>query len=186
MLQTLKTPTLPYRGAQTPAPGPDYASLEELCKLFPGFLHRQYPVIIAAFLLIMTLAAVYLFTTPPSFTALAKLMIDSRKVQLFQQQSVLGDAPPDPYLVDSQVEVLQSENVALAVIKELRLTEDPQFLWPRPGLFSAIKGSVLGLVDSVLSLFQESAGSASDPEFALTRAAVERLQSQLTISRVGL
>jgi polysaccharide biosynthesis transport protein len=186
MLQTFKTPTLPYRGAQTPAPGPDYASLEELFKIFTGFLHRQYPVIVVAFLLTVALAAVYLFTTPPSFTALAKLMIDARKVQLFQQQSVLGDAPPDPWSIDSQVEVLQSENVALAVIKDLHLTKDPQFLWPKLGLFSAIKGSVLGLVDSVLRLFQSSSTSTSDPEFALTRAAVERFQSQLIITRAGL
>jgi polysaccharide biosynthesis transport protein len=186
MLQTFKTPTLPYRGAQTPAPGPDYASLEELFKIFTGFLHRQYPVIIAAFLLTVALAAVYLFTTPASFTAFTKLMIDTRKVQLFQQQSVLGDAPPDPWLVDSQVEVLQSENVALAVIKDLHLTKDPQFLWPKLGLFSAIKGSVLGLVDSVLRAFQSSSTSTSDPEFALTRAAVERFQSQLIITRAGL
>src|SRR5215475_14469159 len=130
MLQTFKTPTLPYRGAQTQGPGPDYASLEELFRIFTGFLHRQYPVIIAAFLLIMTLAAVYLFTTPPSATAFAKLMIDSRKVQLFQQQSVLGDIPFDTQSgdsqVDSQVEVLLSENVLLAVIKDLHHTEDPE------------------------------------------------------------
>src|SRR5215475_14474854 len=104
MLQTFKAPTLPYRGAQAPAPGPDYISLEELFKIFAGFLHRQYPVIIAAFLLMMTLAAVYLFTTPPSFTAFAKLMIETRKVQLFQQQSVLEQAAPDTWFVDSQVE----------------------------------------------------------------------------------
>jgi polysaccharide biosynthesis transport protein len=186
MLQTFKTPTLPYRGAQTPAPGPDYASLEELFKIFTGFLHRQYPVIVVAFLLTVALTAVYLFTTPPSFTAFAKLLIDTRKVQLFQQQSVLGDAPPDTWLIDSQVEVLQSENVALAVIKDLHLTKDPQFLWPKVGLFSAIKGSVLGLVDSVLRLFQSTSTSTSDPEFALTRAAVERFQSQLIITRAGL
>ena len=184
MLQTFKTPT--YRGAETPAPGPDYASLEELFKIFTGFLHRQYPVIVVAFLLTVALTAIYLFTTPPSFTAFAKLLIDTRKVQLFQQQSVLGDAPPDTLLVDSQVEVLQSENVALAVIKDLHLTKDPQFLWPKVGLFSAIKGSVLGLVDSVLRLFQSSSTSTSDPEFALTRAAVERFQSQLIITRAGL
>src|SRR5262249_21851513 len=186
MLQTFKAPTLPYRGAQAPAPEPDYTSLEELFKIFTSFLHRQYPVIVVAFLLMMTLAAVYLVTTPSSFTAFAKLMIDTRKVQLFQQQSVLGDAPPDPFLVDSQVEVLQSENVALAVIKDLHLTQDPQFLWPKLGPFSAIKGSVLGLVDSVLRLFQSSSTSTSDPEFALTRAAVERFQSQLIITRAGL
>jgi polysaccharide biosynthesis transport protein len=186
MLQTPQLSTLANRGAQPSAPRLDYISLEELFKVFIGFLQRQYRVIVLVFLAIMALTITYLFTTPPSFTALAKVMIDSRKVQLFQQQSVLGEAPPDPWLIDSQVEILQSENVALAVIKELHLTEDSQFLWPRPGLFSAIKGSVLGLVDSVLSLFQSSAGSASNPEFALTRAAVERLQSQLIIRRAGL
>ncbi len=177
MLQTFKTLTLPYRGAQTPAPGPDYTSLEELFRIFTGFLHRQYPVIIAAFLLIVTLAAVYLFTTPSSFTAFAKLMIDSRKVQLFQQQSVLGDSPPDPWSVDSQVEVLLSENVALAVIKDLHLTEDSEFVAPNDGLFSTIKGWVLNPFGS----------SEEQPsEFALTRAAIGRLQSHLIISRSGL
>jgi succinoglycan biosynthesis transport protein ExoP len=186
MLQTLKAPTLSDRGAQAPAPGLDYISLEELFKISTGFLHRQYPVIVVAFLLIMALATVYLFTTPPSFTAFAKLMIDTRKVQLFQQQSVLGDVPPDPTSVDSQVEILKSENVALAVIKELRLTEDPQFLWPRRGLVSATADSVRSLFDSVLSVFKPSGGLPSDPEFALTRTAIGRLQSQMNISRAGL
>jgi len=179
MLQTFKAPTLPYRGAQTPAsgPGPDYISLEELFKVFTGFLHRQYPIIVACFLLIMALAAVYLLTTPPSFTAFAKLMIDSRKVQLFQQQSVLGDTPPDTWSVDSQVEVLLSENVALAIIKDLHLTEDPEFVAPDDGLFSTIKGWVLNPFGS----------SEEQPsEFALTRAAIGRLQSHLIISRAGL
>src|SRR6266849_5377969 len=129
MLQTLRAPTLPDRGAQSPAPGPDYISPEELLKIFTEFLHRQYRVIGVAFLLIMALAAVYLYTTPPSFTAVAKLMIDSRKVQPFQQQ-MIGDISPESWSVDSQVEVLQSENVALAVIKELHLTEDPEFIAP--------------------------------------------------------
>jgi succinoglycan biosynthesis transport protein ExoP len=186
MLQTPKASTLANGGAQPSAPGLDYISLDELFNIFTGFLQRQYRAIVLVFLVIMALTVTYLLTTPPSFTAIAKLMLDTRKVQLFQQQSVLGEAPADPGLVDSQVEVLQSENVALAVIKELHLTEDPQFLWPKPGLFSAIKGSVLSLIESVLSLFQSSDGPASDPEFALTRAAIERLQSELIISRAGL
>jgi polysaccharide biosynthesis transport protein len=190
MLQTAKTSTLANRGAQPSAPGLDYISLDELFKVFTGFLQRQYRVVVLVFLAIIALTFTYLLTTPPSFTALAKLMIDTRKLQLFQQQSVLGEAPADPGLIDSQIEVLQSENVALAVIKQLHLTEDPQFLWPRPGLFSAIKGSALGLVVSLFQSsggpVQSSGGEASNPEFALTRAAIERLQSQLIVSRVGL
>src|SRR5215831_1552619 len=181
MHQTLKVPTLPDRGAQTAAPGPDYLSLEELFRIFTAFLYRQYPVIGVAFLLIMALAAVYLFTTPPSFTAVAKLMIDSRKVQPFQQQ-MIGDISPESWSVDSQVEVLQSENVALAVIKGLHLTEDPEFVAPNDGLFSTIKGLVLNPL--VLNPFGSSEGQPS--EFALTRAAIGRLQSHLFISRAGL
>jgi succinoglycan biosynthesis transport protein ExoP len=186
MHQALKVPTLPDRGAQAPALGPDYISLEELFKIFTGFLHRQYPVIGVACLLIMALAAVYLFTTPPSFTAFAKLMIDSRKVQPFQQQ-MIGDISPESWSVDSQVEVLQSENVALAVIKELHLTEDPEFIAPDDGLFSTIKGLVLNpstIMGLVLNPFGPSEGQPS--EFALTRAAIGRLQSHLVISRAGL
>jgi polysaccharide biosynthesis transport protein len=185
MLQTLRAPTLPDRGAQPPAPGADYISPEELLKIFTGFLHRQYRVIGVAFLLIMALAAVYLYTTPPSFTAVAKLMIDSRKVQLFQkesQQMVLGD---DSWSVDSQVEILQSENVGLAVIKDLHLTEDAEFVAPSDGLFRTI----MGLVSNPLELFKIFTGGSSEEqpsEFALTRAALGRLQSQLTISRAGL
>jgi succinoglycan biosynthesis transport protein ExoP len=181
MHQTLKVPTLPDRGAQTAAPGPDYLSLEELFRIFTGFLYRQYPVIGVAFLLIMALAAVYLFTTPPSFTAVAKLMIDSRKVQPFQQQ-MIGDISPESWSVDSQVEVLQSENVALAVIKGLHLTEDPEFVAPNDGLFSTIKGLVLNPL--VLNPFGSSEGQPS--EFALIRDAIGRLQSHLKISRAGL
>src|SRR5260370_22381764 len=133
----------------------------------------------------MALAAVYLFTTPRSFTAVAKLRIDSRKVQLFQQQSqqmVLGD---DSWSVDSQVEILQSENVGLAVIKDLHLTEDPEFVAPSDGLIRTI----MGLVSNPLELFKIFTGGSSEEqpsEFALTRAALGRLQSQLTIGRAGL
>jgi succinoglycan biosynthesis transport protein ExoP len=181
MDQAFKVLTLPDRGAQTAAPGPHYISLEEMLQIFTGFLHRQYPVIGVAFLLIMALAAVYLFTTPPSFTAVAKLMIDSRKVQPFQQQ-MIGDISPESWSVDSQVEVLQSENVALAVIKGLHLTEDPEFVAPNDGLFSTIKGLVLNPL--VLNPFGSSEGQPS--EFALIRAAIGRLQSHLKISRAGL
>ena len=113
-------------------------------------------------------------------------MIDSRKVQPFQQQMV-GDISPESWSVDSQVEVLQSENVALAVIKELHLTEDPEFVAPDDGLFSTIKGLVLNpstIMGLVLNPFGSSEGQPS--EFALNRAAIGRLQSHLNISRAGL
>ena len=175
MLQSIKPQTVP--GSFDPAS--EYLSPAELFKIFTGFVLRQYPVVVFTFLVMMAFAFVYLFTTPPSFTAEAKLMIDTRKVQLFQQQSVLGDIPADPWSVDTQVEILQSENVAIAVIKDLHLTEDPEFMSPREGLVPTMKGWLY-------RLFSPPSSGEPPSEFALTRAAIQRLQSQLSIKRIGL
>jgi polysaccharide biosynthesis transport protein len=180
MLQTLKSPIRPDRGA----PAPQYLSHAELLDISTGFLQRQYPVIVFTLLVMMALAAIYVLSAQPKYTAQAKLLIDTRKVQLFQQQSVLGDIPPDPASVDSQVEILQSENVARAVIKELHLTEDPEFMSPRVDLVSAIKGIPSAIMASISSLFASSEGQPS--EYDPTQAAIARLHSDLTIGRVGL
>jgi len=180
MLQTLKSPIRPDRGA----PAPQYLSHAELLDISTGFLQRQYPVIVFTLLVMMALAAIYVLSAQPKYTAQAKLLIDTRKVQLFQQQSVLGDIPPDPASVDSQVEILQSENVARAVIKELHLTEDPEFMSPRGDLVSAIKGIPSAIMASISSLFASSGGQPS--EYDPTQAAIARLHSDLTIGRVGL
>jgi len=102
----------------------EFAALVEALESFAGFVRRQFPVILFVLLLILAVVAVFLFTTPPRYTAQAKLLIDSRKVQLFQQQSVLGEIPVESATVESQIEILQSENIALSVIKDLHLIED--------------------------------------------------------------
>src|SRR5438477_7831205 len=93
------------------------------------FVRRQYVVIAVALAITTMLGSVYLITTPPSFSAFAKMIIDTRKVQLFQQQqSVMGDIGIDSVAVESQVEILKSQNIALSVVREKHLTEDPDFV----------------------------------------------------------
>ena len=65
------------------------------------------------------LAAVYALTAHPSYTANTMLMIDSKRIELFQPQSMFNDLPVDASAVESQVEVLKSDTVALAVSKSL-------------------------------------------------------------------
>jgi succinoglycan biosynthesis transport protein ExoP len=182
---------------QAPSAG-QYDSVEELFRKLVGFLHRRYHVIALVFLLAMALGGVYLYTTPPKFSAQAKLVIDTRKAQLFQQQPIFSETPTDTVAVDSQVELLQSENVLLQVVKNLHLTEDPEFIGPRRGL----EGLVDAIVGFASSLFASAVGppseaSADGPpseasagglpsEFDRTRSALGRLQAQLTVKRVGL
>jgi succinoglycan biosynthesis transport protein ExoP len=158
----------------------EIASPEELYMSFVAFIRRRYPVIVSVMLLSLGLATVYIQTTPPRYTGEAVLLIDSHRLDLFQQQHPLGENEPvDTAIVDSQVEILRSEEVALAVIKELHLADDPEFVGPSGGLL----GTVFGWVSSTYAaLF----GSEPNSEFASTRRALEHFEKQLTIKRIGL
>ena len=84
------------------------------------------------------MALIYLFTTVPMYLATASMVIDTRHVQLFQQQSVMSDIVVDAGTVQTQIELLKSQNVSLAVIKDQRLTDDPEFVGAGAGLIGAV------------------------------------------------
>lgn len=139
-------------------------------------IRRQFPTMVAIVSACVILALLYLFTAAPLFTSTASMVIDTRKVQLFQQQSVLGDIAVDSATVETQVEILKSENISLAVIRDLHLTEDPEFTGSGTGLVGAIMGSVTGLFSS---------GHAPS-EFELTRKALGVFANNRTVKRLGL
>lgn len=142
---------------------------------YATLVRRHFPIILAAWLVVVGLAAVYLLTAAPRYTAEARMIIDTRKGQLFQQQSIIADSPIDAVAVESQVEILKSENVALAVIRQLHLDEDPEFIGSSGGLLG-------GLANFLSSLFEDQ--GLSDRE--RTQRALRHLEGELTIRRVGL
>jgi succinoglycan biosynthesis transport protein ExoP len=89
---------------------------------------------------------------------------------------MFNDMPVDTSMVESQVEILKSETIALAVIKQLHLTDDPEFVGPGGGLIGTLLGAVTGLF----------ASNGPNSEFSLTRSAVSAFQSRLGVQRVGL
>ena len=157
---------------------PEIVSGAETLQFFVSFVRRQFPVIAFLTLLAIALGVIYLITARSSFTAQAQMMIDAHKLQVFQQQSILGDVPIDTAQVESQIEVLKSENVASAVIKNLHLTEDPEFVGSGGGLMGT-------LFSFVLSPFGSDQDQASS-EFELNRRAVHAFQDRLSVKRVGL
>jgi uncharacterized protein involved in exopolysaccharide biosynthesis len=66
-------------------------SLADLFATVIGFIRRQFLIVLSVALLTIGLAGVYLFTTPPLYSAQAKLMIDTGRIQVIK--SVLGDDP---------------------------------------------------------------------------------------------
>lgn len=151
-------------------------SADELYSAFSGFVRRQVPTILGVALLCVGLAVVYVLNAPVYYTARASMIIDTRKVNVFQQQSIMGDIQVDSATVESQVEILRSENIALAVIKELRLTEDPEFV-----------GSGGGLMGTLFSSVAEWIGYQNPKsEFELMRRAMETFSDNLAVKRIGL
>ena len=139
-------------------------------------IRRQFPTMVAIVSACLILALLYLFTAAPLFTSTASMVIDTRKVQLFQQQSVLGDIAVDSATVETQVEILKSENISLAVIRDLHLIDDPEFTGSGGGLLGTVIGAVGGLFS----------GGSAPSEFEQTRKALERFEKNRTIKRLGL
>lgn len=140
-----------------------------------NIVRRQFPTILLVLACAVALGFVYLFTATPKFSATARMVIDTKKVQLFQTQS-LGDIAVDPGMTETQVEILKSENISLAVIKDLRLTDDAEFVGSGGGLIGAVLGFATGLFSS----------DEPSSEFELQRRALTRFEKQRNIKRVGL
>jgi capsular exopolysaccharide synthesis family protein len=154
---------------EKPSPG-------EMLKPFTGLLRRQYPIILLFALLGMGIGIVYLFITPPMFTAHTLMIIDTQKAQVFQklEQNSNGNSTEPTAMVDSEVELLKSENVSLAVIKRFDLANDPEFVGGGD-LIQALIGKVVG------TSRQKDLGT----EYERTRRAVAVFEKRLTVQRVG-
>jgi len=134
-------------------------SLAQYIELALGFLRRQKWGLIAALIATTSAAFLYLIFSSPNYKATATVGIDTAKFQLFQPVGELSIE--SSAAVESQLEILKSEKVALEVIKDLHLADEgPQ----GGGLFGPSK---------------------SLPEFERTRQILAVLQKHLTIKRLG-
>ena len=155
---------------------PTTSSPAEMVATVLGFLRRHYAIILTIPLLAVALAAVYVFTTPTSFTAQASLNIDTRQIQVLQQPPILSQMNLNRMVMESQLEIIKSDDVALAVIKNLRLTEDPEFV--------GSKGGVTGLL-SKLPFLGVSRSTRPPSQSELTEAVLREFRRQLTVTLVG-
>nr|QDF36261.1 polysaccharide biosynthesis tyrosine autokinase [Bradyrhizobium symbiodeficiens] len=126
-----------------------------------GFLRRQAWVLGCTVVLAVSAAGLYALFAPPVYKATATVGIDTAKFQLFQPAGEL--IIDSSSAVESQLEILKSEKIALEVIKKLRLTDNipPQ----QAGFF----------------------GSSKQPtEFEYTRQLLAVMQKHLTVKRLGI
>ena len=105
-----------------------------------ALLRRQFPLFLATTAVTLAIAIAYLATTPSVYRAVATMVIDTRRIQQFQTATASPEQAVDAGTVQTQLEVLKSQNISASVIKDLRLTEDPEFASGRPGFLAAVAG----------------------------------------------
>jgi exopolysaccharide transport family protein len=165
MLQDHKAPA--FINDDGPGTAEQGAGLGELVDFAIGFVRRQCRTILFAVALALGAGFIYLHVTPPVYTARASLIIDPHRSPFIQQQGLLGD---DPIEVDSQIEIVRSKAVALSVIRDLKLMDDPEF---------RISGG--GLISGLLSFSAAKPQSEADAMEALVAA----FSNGLTVGRIG-
>jgi polysaccharide biosynthesis transport protein len=165
-------------GPETPAS----PTLGERMDFVAGFLRRRYLIILASFLLSLSLGALYFFTAAPTYTASAAILIEPRKGLL--QQTLGGDPPPDAAWIESQIGVLKSQNVAAYVVKQLRLAEDPKFIGSGDGPIDQLLAGLDKLLDKLLvRLGWEAPEPKTEAEHV--GETISAFMKQLEIRRIG-
>ena len=137
------------------------------------FIRRNAKSIAVPILIGIAAAALYLLLAPPIYTARAQLLIDPKLPQLLREGAGDSNLQIDSPQVESQIAVLRSSEVALAVVDKLGLLDNPEFQG-RPGPFSLSRW-----VSS-----PKAVDSLSDDERRLV--AISRFDAGLDIRRVGI
>jgi succinoglycan biosynthesis transport protein ExoP len=149
-----------------------------------SMLRRRLRLVTAFCLGGAAIGLAYVLVTTPLYRATAAIIIDNRQVRAVQDVSTLSDWPMEmASVVDSQVEVLRSEAVALAVVKTLNLSEDPAFVAPRESWLRAGWGWVVGNFRALLPAMHPP--SNVDPGLTRQLKAVATLNQHLRVSRVA-
>ncbi|MBR0810927.1 MULTISPECIES: Wzz/FepE/Etk N-terminal domain-containing protein [Bradyrhizobium] len=137
-------------------------------------LRRQWPIIAACTGASLALVMIYLVTAEPMYTANARIMMDTRQAQVLDKDSNANSALIDTGYVDSQVEVINSNDLILSVVRRLKLTDDPEFNGSNPGLLSIVLGKIMSVFGSGEPASQER----------LENAVVGTVQKNLRTERV--
>jgi polysaccharide biosynthesis transport protein len=149
---------------------PQHYDLLQFCN---GIIRQQFVIILAVTILATALGSFYVYVTPPIFAARATIILERGKPQA-QLGALLREVPIDPVEAESQIQLIKSDAVVLAVIKKLNLNEDPEFVGPPPGL--------AGLIDRLRSYVLPRKGPV---HIDGTQVVLSTVSRRLAVTRVG-
>jgi polysaccharide biosynthesis transport protein len=116
------------------------------------------------------IAAAYLLASPKYYSAAAQMLVDTHRSPAVATNS---DYAVDTAVVESQVQTIKSENIAVAVVQKLGLTNDTEFADP-------------GMLSQILESIGLGSPATEDAAEVKLQTALTRFRRGLNVSRVGL
>ena len=157
-------------------------SLSRLIDQLLGLIRRQFLLIIIITVLAIGLGVVYLMTTPPVYTAHAKVLLDTNRTSPTQQQTgpIIFFQTMDLGSVLTQVEILKSDGLAQRVVDNLHLAGDPDFIsGSGSGFFQGLFGTLVRKAEKL------EAPPDQRSQTELNRAALGKILRGRSVARVG-
>ena len=139
-----------------------------------GMVRRQIWIIATSLTVVVALTILYLYSVTPLYTATALVIVDPAPKNLLKSDdgpSYVGGEINTR--VDSEVQILNSDNSILKVIKDKNLIADPEF---------GVKVSTLDQMRAFFNLAPTPEISGEDAVYRI----MDGVQSRVTVKRVGL
>ena len=144
-----------------------------------GIVRRQTIVVLVFALLGVGLGGFFFVRASPKYTATATLLAETRKIELIQLPTISNEASIQSVgAMETQVELLRSDEVALRVIKKLNLLEDPSFVRDER------QGFLRSLFYMVSPNYLNQPPEPSNVE--RQSLALEQFRKNLNVSRIGV
>lgn len=140
-----------------------------------SFWRRYTALIIGCVTASLVVGGLYILTAPANFVASSQVIIESRR------PSWAGASPDmsmaqyslDSSQIESQIQIIKSDQTSRQVVTALKLDEDPEFVRTEPTVFSSLHALILG------------AGSTTTKTNDLQMTSIRALADRLQVRRIG-
>ena len=162
---------------------PEGVDLNRLIALF----RRRLPLFLSVALVVFVVAIIVTVRATPLYTATSSLTINTRTETVVDTQAVLSGLSGDTGVVDTEIEILKSRQLAQRVVEVMNLEQDPEFntALGKPGPVAAVVGGVA-------QLFGAAAPDAARDRLTAVQAqkqkerVVSNVLGRLSVRRAGL
>ncbi|MBR1177895.1 polysaccharide biosynthesis tyrosine autokinase [Bradyrhizobium sp. KB893862 SZCCT0404] len=137
-------------------------------------VRRQWPLIASVVGVCLAVVVAYALTATPYYTSSVSILVDTRQAVLNKSTDAANSTLIDPGFVESQVEILTSDDLVRSVVDSLNLTSDPEYT--QPDMISSVVGTIVNLL---------GLGEPESKDF-VKRMVVASLKKNLKVERVGV